>query len=398
MIVMPHTAIDGEAIERADGQLAIDAGYFRLAPDKVGQVIGQRSGWRTAFEARSLIFHAERGGDAIGQVENALIFEPAVLPGRFEAQRLFKFGAVAVAIGVGIVIGDAIAQSSVEHRKVEAGIADKFAVMAVVGRVAAKPVNFHPTCRIIAPQVDAGICAERQFRASGDIAVGITIPLAAAKGRRDRGNAVSGEGLAADPPAQRAGHPAQRGAGTDGIARSGFDVEAAFQWRLRAGGDDVDHAADRLASPERRLGATQHLNSLRIPDEQIGEIIAAAGRGRIVELHPVDDHDGLFGFRTADAQRCGGAIAAVSGQADARRAQQQFGCADILRPVDCGLVQNRDGGGHLVKWRGRAGGGDDNAVCIAHLVRCLRQCRAGKSERDDGGRSLEQQALHGNPF
>src|SRR3546814_6704565 len=87
------------------------------------------------------------------------------------------------------------------------------------------------------------------------------------------------------------------------LTRSSLDIEAALQRSFRQGGDDIDDAANGLAAPENRLWATQHFDTRRIPDEQMGEIIATPGRGRIVEFYSVDHHHGLIGFRTANADR-----------------------------------------------------------------------------------------------
>src|SRR3546814_11350897 len=98
--------------------------------------------------------------------------------------------------------------------------------------------------------------------------------------------------------------------------------------------DLIDDAANGLAAPENRLWATQHFDTRRIPDEQMGEIIATTSRGRIVEFYSVDHHHGLIGFRTANAQRCRSAITTIARQADPARPEQQFGTADILSAVD----------------------------------------------------------------
>src|SRR3546814_10641110 len=98
------------------------------------------------------------------------------------------------------------------------------------------------------------------------------------------------------------------------LTRSSLDIEAALQRSFRQGGDDIDDAANGLAAPENRLWATQHFDTRRIPDEQMGEIIATPGRGRIVEFYSVDHHHGLIGFRTANEQRCRSAIHTIARQ------------------------------------------------------------------------------------
>src|SRR5204862_485720 len=101
---------------------------------------------------------------------------------------------------------------------------------------------------------------EREFGAAGGAAVGIAVGFLATERRGDRRDAGGGEALAADAPADRPGAAADRGAGAHGFARSGLDIEAALQRLLRRGGDDVDHAADRLAAPQDRLRPAQHFD------------------------------------------------------------------------------------------------------------------------------------------
>src|SRR3546814_12564933 len=87
------------------------------------------------------------------------------------------------------------------------------------------------------------------------------------------------------------------------LTRSSLDIEAALQRSFRQGGDDIDDAANGLAAPENRLWPTQHFDTRRIPDEQMGDIIATPDRGRLVEYFSVDHHHGLFVLRIENEHR-----------------------------------------------------------------------------------------------
>ena len=55
----------------------------------------------------------------------------------------------------------------------------------------------------------------------------------------------------------------------------------------------VDHPADGLAAVEGRLGPRSTSMRADVAGEQVGEVVARAGIGRIVHLHPVDQHHRL---------------------------------------------------------------------------------------------------------
>jgi hypothetical protein len=61
------------------------------------------------------------------------------------------------------------------------------------------------------------------------------------------------------------------------------------------------------------LRAAQHFDAIDIADEQIAEVEAATGRGRIIDLDAIDQRHRLIGFGAADedaiwcrrCRRCG---------------------------------------------------------------------------------------------
>src|SRR3546814_13017308 len=101
----------------------------------------------------------------------------------------------------------------------------------------------------MAAHLDAEVRGKRQFGAARHAAVAIAIALAAAEGRGDRRNAVGGEALTAEAPAQQSRAAADRGARADRVARTGLDVDAAFQRLIGHISDDIEDKSE-----ERRVG------------------------------------------------------------------------------------------------------------------------------------------------
>src|SRR3546814_7637196 len=91
-------------------------------------------------------------------------------------------------------------------------IADEFLVPPHIVAVGVETVEFDPPAGISAAHLGADIAGKRQFGAARDIAVAIAVALDPAERLGVRRNAVGGETLAADPPGERAGAAADRGA------------------------------------------------------------------------------------------------------------------------------------------------------------------------------------------
>src|SRR3546814_11330419 len=85
------------------------------------------------------------------------------------------------------------------------------------------------------------------------------------------------------------------------------------------------------------LRPSHDFDSLDIAGEQIAEVEAAAGSGRIVQLYPIDEGNGLLAFRAPDVDRRGCANAAVAGERSARHGTEQIN--------DCRADERRVGQG-----------------------------------------------------
>jgi hypothetical protein len=151
-----------------------------------------------------------------------------------------------------------------------------------------------------------------------------------------------------------------------GVEGTGLRRDRARRPLRRAGGDQVDHASDGLAAPQHRLRPAQHLDARDVAGQEVAEVEAAAGRRRVVQLHPVDQHHRLVGLRPANADGGGRSLAAVAVDRDAGRLGQRVGDHHGLAPLQIGAVEHGDGGRGLRARRGRAFGGDDHRL---HLRR-----------------------------
>src|SRR3546814_6985329 len=92
----------------------------------------------------------------------------------------------------------------------------------------------------------------------------------------------------------------------DGLCRVAPPIFGASIEREFFGGlprDHVDDAANGLTAPKYGLRPSHDFDSLDIAGEQIAEVEAAAGRGRIVQLYPIDEGNGLLAFRAPDVDR-----------------------------------------------------------------------------------------------
>src|SRR3546814_12080079 len=83
---------------------------------------------------------------------------------------------------------------------------------------------------------------------------------------------------------------------------------------------------------------TTLFRSVDAADHQIGEVEAAAGRGRIADAHPVDNDERLLALRAADTQIGDAAERAIVRDGDARQAREQVG----RRAVQIGSASCRE--------------------------------------------------------
>ena len=126
------------------------------------------------------------------------------------------------------------------------------------------------------------------------------------------------------------------------IAPAIFATHIGAQRLGRRGGQQVDDAADRLAAPDHRLAAANHLDPADIAGQQRAEVEPAAGGGGVVQLHPVDQHDVLVVLRPPDAEARDRARPAAARHGDAGNGPQQVGHRLCLAGADFGGGDDRD--------------------------------------------------------
>ena len=179
--------------------------------------------------------------------------------------------------------------------------------------------------------------------------------------RRDRVEALGGEGLpreqviegahragGAEPGAERPLRPA----GELAIGREGAVGR-------RAARHQVDHAAERRRAVERGGRAAQHLDPLHVEEELVAEVEGGVGLGRVVERHPVQQHEHVPAVGAA--QEGAGLLPrpAELGDPQAGHGGQRLRERLVAALLDVAAGQHGDGGRHPLG-RGRdAGAGDD---------------------------------------
>ena len=102
------------------------------------------------------------------------------------------------------------------------------------------------------------------------------------------------------PEIPRIAAMADGSAASEGAERTRLAEESAAQAFTRPLGDDGNHAADGIRTPERRLRAAQNFDPLDVCGIQAGEVEAAARRRRVVDRHAVDQHQRLIAGGAAD--------------------------------------------------------------------------------------------------
>ena len=200
---------------------------------------------------------------------------------------------------------------------------------------------------------------------------------------------------AADPPGQPVHGPRRRGMDAAGIQAAGLRRGRSAQRRSGPGGGDADHAADGVRPPKGRGGATEHLDPVDVPHQQVGEIIAAPRGCGIIHPDAVHDHHGLFGLSAADVHGGGLARPAIAHHVDAGGLGEDVRHGHGLAQLQGRGVDHGDRGGHLVGGGGDAIGADDHRRHgVGHLGRS--RCDHGKAgQREGAGGGDQGDEVHG---
>ncbi len=306
------------------------------------------------------MLQAEGRVQRLGEGEGALVFPAAVLALGVEGQGLDRVVRVEVAaVRVGVGVADAVAEPAVQQVEVQSGVGDQLLGLAVFAAVAVEGVEIVAAAGPDRAQVQGHRVRHLDVQAAGQAGVGVAVILGPlGEGREAVGVVAAGR----QTPAQALVSAADPAAEIGRAARAGLGVEAALQGFGRFGRDDIDHAADGLAAPQGRLGAAQHLDTRRVADQQVAEVETALGRGRVVQLDPVDQNDGVLALGAANVDARRGADAAVASEADTRRLGQKLDHGRGLARLDGGLGQDSDRGADALDRLGRAVGGDDHVL------------------------------------
>ena len=154
------------------------------------------------------------------------------------------------------------------------------------------------------------------------------------------------------------GEPAG-GTGEQRVARAVFD--AARQSAAPAG-RDVEHARDRVRTPDRAVGAAQQVDLAHRAGGQRAEVEPARGRGRIGHPYAVDQHQQLLGLAPAHAHAGEGAGRSVAAEGDARSASEHAGDVGALHRLDLVAADHGDSLAGVLDAREQPGGGDGDRL------------------------------------
>ena len=242
-------------------------------------------------------------------------------------------------------------------------------------------VGLHFGVRPPPHQVEARVRRRRDARLDVDGAVAMAVPLPVAALLARRRDAVR-----ADAGGVHGGVVAvASGAEARGAARRAEGPRLGLGGNLgRAAsppGDDVDDAADRVAAPQRALGAAQHLDALDSAGEEIAEVEFGTARW-IVDLDPVDQHQGLVRFRAPDADLREGAGPSRTADGDAGDLAQDLADGAVLPGVDVVAVDDGRRAADRRRRDGYAAGGDHDFR--QHLDLRRRAFRGGAEDRRRG--------------
>ena len=280
---------------------------------------------RTVVAARGglLPLCAQDQGVARVNGQGALISEQGALTLGLEA--LLAVAEV-LAVDLGAADEQEIVQAPIEEGCLQSelprqflGLADFIAVADVALGAEAERVEFGVG---VVPQqaaLEPGAPGEVQAAPSGDAQRFQAIVLGVAVAVIRAGDAVGVQPRGGQPEVAGGAALADRRAAANGAKRAGLGEQVAAKTGSRLPGCDGNDAADRVASPERRLRPAQNLDALDVLGVQPGKVEAPARRGCIVDGHAIDQHQRLVAGGASNPNERGTAEGAVLVDGDARR-------------------------------------------------------------------------------
>ena len=162
----------------------------------------------------------------------------------------------------------------------------------------------------------------------------ISVVFGIAIGFVSLGNAVGAQARGRQPKISDLVRIADRGAAAKRVEGSIFTEQRARQALCRALGRDGNYAANGVAAPERRLRAFQHFDAIDTVRIQMGEIVAAAGAGRVIDRNTINQDERLVRRGAAYAHAGIAAERAILVDGDTGRSGDR-----VERKVDAQLVE-----------------------------------------------------------
>ena len=364
-LVVVAAQAGGEAEPRPNLPLHLKIGAVQPGRGRLWDRVGGEGAGRGCRDRRLLPLQAEDRLPGLGDGEGALVLVAVGLGLGLEGRADRAQGIDALAFHLGARDGQTIAQPAIEQIDLQARIADAFVRDAVLGGVGeseggrGEAIDLDAAVGPGAAQIEGDAVGEGVFESAVHQGVLEAVILGAPLVGRD---AVGGVVARAEAPQQAFSAPPKTAADIGGAVAAGLGGQITLQGLGGGGADHMDHPADGLAAPERRLRAAQHLDAGGVAGQQVGEVVAAAGRRRVGELDPIDHHHGLVALRAPDAQGGDPTGAAVARQGDAGRADQKVGQKDRLAGLDLGAVKHRDRLGDAGLGARRPAGGDHHAA------------------------------------
>ncbi len=336
VFIVPHPAGHGQARERLEAELEI------AASELVTRMV-RRIGFIGRAGANSFVLNPGNQLGPVGQVIGAAIFETIGNPGGIidVVDAGDRIGAPSADIGPGI--GQPAAKAAIGQIEVQAGISQPLPIAGNRLRVrtaAERGIRVDPAIAVIAAQIEFEIRRQIDPHPPVERADPAAIPLCPAG---KHGKAIGAVKRAAEAVANRASAAGDIGLAARRVPRTIFGAAADNEAADRLCRFDVDHPADRLAAPDDRVGPAQDLDPGDVAGGQSAEIERRVGAGRIVDPHPIDQHQRLRGIAAAHEHAGLPAHLAALGHAERRQGAQGIGHGGTLQFVQPLAIDDRDG-------------------------------------------------------
>ena len=224
--------------------------------------------------------------------------------------------------------------------------------------------------------VAEGLGAERGFSAQAEVGVAIAIVVAIEIEGRRIGRGKSAQLIVAK------GHAEGVVAGAQRDAAAVLAIAAAMRAHgetLGLAGEDLDHATDRVRTPERRARAAHDLDALDLVERKMREIEHALGGGR--DTHAVDQHKRVIRIGAAQEHRAGLARTAGARNVHAGLLPEQAEQIDRRAFFDGAAVDHRDRCKRVVDGLRVAHAGDDDYGLVGGRLRMHGRHWDGRSDQ-----------------